>query len=199
MRLPAIFTRPVLAALLVAALGLHLATLTVAPVFAALSDAVAAVAGETRTVRGQQAAERARADAARAAMVSRTADEVRARVARTAARGSATALVEAVPLLGGGAAAASVALDIADACATARDLHRLELYLVPGTDPDFDCRDSIGGTLDDGTMKSLMTQFRNAPQIVCASARDYAEAASLSDLPGWVADAISGLARACPK
>lgn len=195
----ALVSRPALAAFLALSLALNLAVVTSDRVFAGLSGIVGRLAGAEATVAGRQAAAARDAAALRTATVRRISDRVSARSARTAARRSASALAEAVPVLGSGAIAASLALDIADACANAEDMHALELALAPGTDPDFSCRDRIGDVLDDTTAQSLLRQFRDTPQAVCASARDYADAAALSDLPGWVAEAIRGVAKLCPK
>lgn len=199
MRLLRFFSRTTLLLLLLASLALNVATVTVGGVFTAVSAAVGAVTGAS-TVAARAAAKSTAQVATTQAAVRSTSRRVSARAARTAARGSASALAEAVPFLGAGAVAASVALDIADACATARDMHLLEAAVLPDADMgEFSCTREFGDAFDQWTTGALWQSVRGVPQAMCASAADYAEGAALSDLPSWVARSISGVARLCDR
>ncbi len=164
MRLLRFFSRTTLLLLLLASLALNVATVTVGGVFTAVSAAVGAVTGAS-TVAARAAAKSTAQVATTQAAVRSTSRRVSARAARTAARGSASALAEAVPFLGAGAVAASVALDIADACATARDMHLLEAAVLPDADMgEFSCTREFGDAFDQSTTGALLAiRPRRAP------------------------------------
>ncbi|MEC9435341.1 MAG: hypothetical protein VYD87_20755 [Pseudomonadota bacterium] len=101
---------------LVAMLGLNVATLTVSGVAAAANGALAAVG--VGTVAARSAAAHAAAAAPRRAAVRAATRRVSARVARGAARNAGAVFAEAVPWVGAAAVIGFAALDLRDACAT---------------------------------------------------------------------------------
>ena len=150
--------------LLLASVALNVATVTSSAVFAAVSGAVGAMSGMT-TVAAREAGLRA----ARLNTLRTTAQRVTTRMQRSAARSSASVFAEAIPLVGIGVIAAALALEIRDACDTARDMHVLEgLMADPEADATelgaaFACSDLIPHVDDLPDGKAILQGMRASP------------------------------------
>lgn len=192
------FTKTTLTLLFVASLALNIATVTITGVYTAVSGAVSAIGAST--VLARSTARAAAQVTTQRATVRATRRTVSRRVARGAARSGASAFAEAVPLIGAGAIAVTVALDVADACATARDMAALERSFLPDEDFEpFSCTDEFAAVMDETTMDSVLDYARAAPGLICGSARDYAASGVTEDLPPWAGDAIQRAVAVCPN
>ena len=176
-------TKSVLAFLLVLSVVLNIATVTISGVYSVVSGAasviglstVAARAAKEKIADRKAAAERAVADrkasaerkaADRAAadrkkktkkVVQDTSKRVSSRMARGAARNSAAALGEAIPFVGVAVIAGGLAIEVKDACETAKDMKGLEAAIDADGDPvsaqkkamaEFNCTDLIPNAND---------------------------------------------------
>lgn len=184
--------RAVVLVLLLASLALNIATVTSTAVFAAVSGAVSAVTGLT-TVAAREAGLRA----ARRDVMRTTTQRVTTRMQRSAARSSATVFAEAIPLVGVGVIAAALALEIRDACDTARDMHVLNgLLEKPDADPatladNFSCSDLIPQVEDLPDGKAILQGMRASPGRAWSASRvwfDTLPDIPVPNLPWWLRD-----------
>lgn len=182
-----LFSRTVLALLLVASMSLTVLSLTVSGVQVALSGALSAAGMTTIAAREAAAAQTRRTAAKRVAQ--QTSERVTRRVTRAAARNSSSVVAEAVPFLGVAVIAGALAYDIKDACDTARDMAGLEAAASTDGDPQaafdaavaaFDCADLIPEVETLPDRATIWNAMSEAPQQAWESATRYYEG-----LPDW--------------
>ena len=180
--------KTVLALLVIGALVLNFAMLTITGVYATASAGLSAIglstvaareAGEAALARQAQteAAEKAAREAAERQLVVRritaeTKQTVRDRARVQAARNTASVFGEAIPFVGIGVIAAALAMEIKDSCDTARDLTALAAAVDADGDPEaarlaaaeaFDCTDLIPNADDLPTQEEILASVRSAP------------------------------------
>jgi hypothetical protein len=140
---------------LMASLTFNVAVLTVSGVYAAASTALNAV-GLTTVAAREVGAQLAQQRQATARTVRATTAKVKRRVQRGAARNIASVAGEAVPVVGVAVIAGALAMEVRDACDTARDMAALEAALLTDGDPEaasaaataqFDCAAMIRAEL----------------------------------------------------
>lgn len=204
--------RAVVLLLLIASLALNVATVTSTAVFAAVSAVVSAATGLTTV-----AAREAGLQATRRGAVRQTAQQVTTRMQRSAARSSASVFAEAIPFVGIGVIAAALALEIRDACDTARDMHVLDgLMADPLADPailanGFSCSELIPQAEDLPDGDAIMQRMRESPSKAWASGRAWFETLPdftppdlavgrewLPGLPPWSRNGAKDADRAAP-
>lgn len=165
-----VFTRTVLALLLVASLSLTVLSLSVTGVQAVLSGALSAAGISTVLARETAASQTRRA--AHRSLARRTSERVTRRVQRQAARGAAAVFGEAVPVAGVAIIAGSLAYDVKDACDTARDMAALDAAATAPADPEaahaaaeaeFACTTLIPGAADLPTAEDIVAAVTDAP------------------------------------
>lgn len=200
--------RTVILLLLLASVALNVATVTSSAVFAAVSGAVGAVSGLTTVAAREAGLRAARRDAVRT-----TTRRVTTRMQRSAARSSASVFAEAIPMVGIGVIAAALALEIRDACDTARDMHVLEGLLA---DPEADaaalgaafaCSDLIPQVDDLPDGKAILEGMRASPSRAWDASRDWFDTLPhfptpdlsayrqwFPDLPDWLRGAPAEMA-----
>lgn len=188
-----LFTRTVLAGLLVLSMSLTVLSLTVSGVQAALTGALSLVGVQTLAAR--EAAARQSQRAASRALTRKTTQRVSARVTRGAARNSASVFGEAVPVVGVAVIAGALAYEIRDACDTARDMAGLEAMAANPRDPEaafaeatgaFDCRDLIPQAGDLPGRDEIWQRVVSAPGEAWTGARDiYADLPELDVNAGY--------------
>ncbi|PWE32493.1 hypothetical protein DDZ14_10560 [Maritimibacter sp. 55A14] len=112
-------------------------------------------------------------------MVRKTRRRVTRRLQRGAARSIGSAAGEAIPFIGVGVIAGALALDVKDACDTARDMVGLEAAIAAENDPEiarqnaeaaFDCKEMIREDLPDSD--ALWAAVRASPRKAWEAARD---------------------------
>lgn len=169
--------------LLVASLAFNIALFMVQGFYAATAGALSAAG--FATVAAREAAEKAARQKAQRQIARETTRKVTRRVQRGAARSIGSAAGEAIPFLGVGVIAGALALEVDDACDTARDMAGLEAALALEGDPDlarrraedaFDCtamiREELPGYDDLPTREDLWAEMRGAPRKAYEAARN---------------------------
>lgn len=174
-----------LAIALVASIALNIATITITSVHAAISSAASAIGLSTvaaRNLANTRAASETRKITNRIAQ--RTTKRVSERTANSTGRSIASSFGEAVPIVGIGIIAASIGLEVKDACDTAKDMAGLEGALNNPDDPEkgrqkaieqFSCTDLIPSIEDIPTKEELLSSVSNAPSEAWESASTYYE------------------------
>ena len=170
---------------LIVSLGFNVAVLTVSGVYAAASTALSAV-GMTTVAAREVGAHLAQQRQATAATVRATTEKVKRRVQRGAARNIASAAGEAVPVVGVAVIAGALAMEVRDACDTARDMAALEAALLSENDPEaaaaqateqFDCAEMIRAELpgyqDLPTGREIWQKAISAPAAAYGEARAF--------------------------
>lgn len=170
----------IIIALLVA---LNLATLTVSAVFATASGVISAVG--LSTVAARAAVQPMQASAASRRIARDTAQRVTQRVQRGVVRNIGSVSGEAIPVIGIGVIAGALALEVKDACDTARDMTGLEAALASPTNADtardiavasFDCVAMIRERLPNyktlPTKEDIWATTAQAPAKAYEAARD---------------------------
>lgn len=192
--------RAVVLFLLLASLALNIATVTSTAVFAAVSGAVSAATGLT-TVATREAGLHAK----RRGAVRKTARQVTTRMQRSAARSSASVFAEAIPFVGIGVIAAVLALELRDACDTARDMHVLDgMMAEPDADPavleaDFACADLIPQVDDVPDREAILKGMRETPGKAWAASRVWIDglpeftSSTLATGSDWLSDGFEWL------
>jgi hypothetical protein len=167
---------------LILSLGFNVAVLTVSGVYAAASTALNAV-GLTTVAAREVGVKLAQQRQATARTVRATTEKVKRRVQRGAARNIASVAGEAVPVVGVAVIAGALALEVKDACDTARDMAALEAGLLTDGDPDtastkaaeqFDCAAMIRADLPG--YEGLPTTEEIWQKVLSAPAAGYADA-----------------------
>jgi hypothetical protein len=180
-----IFTRGVLVVLVLVSMSLRVLSLTVSGVQVALSGALSAAGVSTVAAREAAAAQSRRAAARK--LTRDTAQRVSNRVARGAARNSASVFGEAIPVVGVAVIAGALAYEVKDACDTARDMAGLEAMVANPQDPDlafsnateaFACSDLIPEISALPDRDAIWDEMVSAPGSAWQSAEEY-----YADLP----------------
>lgn len=177
---------------LLASIALNIATVTISGVYTAISSAASAV-GFT-TVAATEASEKVAARKASREVVRKTSKRVSSRVVKSGARNVATSFGEAIPLVGVAVIAGGLALEVQDACDTARDMAGLEGALDNPDDPkagqrqameEFDCTELIPEAGDLPTTEEIWAGMLAAPGKAWAFASNYISDLPDVDLSGW--------------
>lgn len=175
-----LFSRTVLALLLLGSLALTGLSLTVSGVQLALSGALSA-AGVTTLAAREAAAVQTRRAATRK-LTRETSQRVSKRVARGAVRNSASVFGEAVPVVGVAVIAGALVYEIKDACDTAQDMAGLEAMALAEADPEaahaaaiasFDCADLIPNADTLPTQDEIWSTAIGTPGKAWAMIADY--------------------------
>ena len=171
--------------LLLASFALNIATVTISGVYTAVSSAASAVG--LSTVAAREATEKLASRKASREVVRKTSKRVSSRMAKSGARNVATSVGEAIPLVGVAVIAGGLALEVQDACDTARDMAGLEGALNNPDAPaegqrqamvSFNCTALIPDAEELPTTKELWAGMLAAPGKAWASASGY-----IDDLP----------------
>jgi len=189
--------------LLIGALALNVASLTVAAVQTAVSGALSAVG--VSTVLAREAAQATRTRAARMAhrrIGRRVARNVTARVQRRAARSVASVFGEAIPVIGIAVIAGALALEMKEACDTAREMTGLSAALEAEDDPEaarraaeaaFSCTDLIPEAASPPSAAEIRTAIMESPawaweqaQAAGVALGSFDAAAYWADLWAWL-------------
>ncbi len=174
-----------LTAALLISLAFNIATVTITGVYTAVSSVASAVG--LSTVAAREAGERLAAKKASREVVRKTTKRVSSRLARGAARNVTTSFGEAIPLLGVAVIAGGLALEVQDACETARDMAGLEGALANPDDPEagqkqfmeeFTCTELIPEAEDLPSKEDIWTGMMEAPGNAWTYASSY-----VNDLP----------------
>lgn len=188
--------------LLVASLMFNIAVFAVQGLFAATAGALSA-AGVTTAVVREAGATRSRQNVRRD-IGRQTSQRVTRRLQRSTARSIASAAGEAIPFIGVGVIVGAVALEVKDACDTARDMAGLEAALIADGDPElakeaaenaFDCtamiREGLPGYDDLPTREAIWDTVRASPRQAWETARDADVAVADVDWSGWGTAAVT--------
>ena len=183
-------TSTLLTIVLIAALALNIATLTVSSVFNLMSSAIEFIAaktvGEAVTIRTKHKAEvrnlktqisdfeikQRKASAA----VRNTTRRVSHRYAKATARSTSSIAAESIPYLGIGVIVGVTALELHDACETMKDLHALDVAFNPGAAND--ANEICGQAVP--TKGEIVQSLKESPSKAWNAAKE-----SLPDLPSW--------------
>ncbi|GIT88206.1 hypothetical protein ROBYS_32220 [Roseobacter sp. OBYS 0001] len=166
-------------------LALNIATITISGVYTAVSSAASAVG--LSTIAAREASERLAAKKASREVVRKTTKRVSSRMARGATRNVTTSFSEAIPFIGVTVIAGGLALEVKDACDTARDMAGLEGALDNPDDPeagqkqameDFECTEMIPEAEDLPNKEDIWAGMMNAPGTAWEYASNY-----VNDLP----------------
>lgn len=177
---------------LVASLMFNIAVFAVQGLYAATAGVLSA-AGFTNSVVREAVATRSR-QKVRREIGRETSQRVTRRLQRSAARSIGSAAGKAVPFIGVGVIAGAVALEVKDACDTARDMAGLEAALVAEGDPDearllaeqeFDCREVLPSYDDLPTREAIWETVRASPRQAWEAARGAGVAVADVDWTGW--------------
>lgn len=180
---------------LLASLALNVASLTVAPVFSALSTAIESVAGNLTTVRGKhrqsvralntklaaqsrRATTLAKSNASLKRTVKKTTRRISGRVAKATARSTGSIAAESIPYVGIGVILGVTAWEVSDACETMDDLHQLELAFDPEAGIDTEHTEVCGTQVP--TKEEILQSLKESPGKAWDKANIWA-----SDLPSW--------------
>jgi len=193
----------ILVLVLLASLAFNIAVMTVSGVYTAASTALSAAGVTTAAMR--ETREKAVRKKTQTRIARQTTQRVKRRVQRGAARSIGSAAGEAIPVVGAGVIAGVLALEVNDACATARDMAGLEAALVSDGDPEdarreaedsFDCTEMIREELPDyndlPTREEIWAEMRQAPADTYEAARHVGEALAEIDWRSWIGSAFSG-------
>lgn len=182
---------------LLASVALNIATVTVSGVYTAVSSVASAVG--LSTVAAREASEKIAARRASREVVRKTSKRVSSRMAKAGARNVATSFGEAIPLVGVAVIAGGLALEVQDACDTARDMAGLEGALDNIEDPemgqkqameDFDCTELIPESEDLPSAEEIWAGMLAAPGKAWAFASGYISELPELDLSGWTERAL---------
>lgn len=181
---------------LVASLMFNIAIFTVQGLYAAATGMLSA-AGITTSVVRETVATRSK-QRVRRQIGRETSQRVTRRLKRGAARSIGSAAGEAIPFIGAGVIAGALALEVKDACDTARDMAGLEAALMTEGDPDqahqaaedaFDCKAMIRDELPSydnlPTREGLWATVRASPRRAYEEARKAGVAVVDVDWAGW--------------
>ncbi len=178
-------TKTFLGLLLIASVSLNIATVTISGVYTAVSS-VASAAGLS-TVAAREASSKLAARKTSREVVRKTSRRVSQRMAKGAARTTATSVGEAIPFIGAAVIAGGIALEVQDACDTARDMAGLEGAVANPDDPEagqrrameqFDCTELIPNAEDLPDVEDIWVGMKSAPGKAWMAASDY-----IDDLP----------------
>ncbi|MEQ9695094.1 hypothetical protein [Shimia sp. SDUM112013] len=184
-------SKSLLTLLLLASLTLNIATVTISGVYTAVSSAASAVG--LSTVAAREASQKIASRKASREVVRKTSKRVSSRMAKSGARNVATSVGEAIPLVGVAVIAGGLALEVQDACDTARDMAGLEGALDNPDDPaagqrqamqSFNCADLIPDVEDLPTTKELWAGMLSAPGKAWSAASGYIEDLPAIDISG---------------
>lgn len=176
---------------LLISLAFNIATVTISGVYTAVSSVASAVG--LSTVAAREAGEKLATKQASLGVVRKTSKRVSSRMARGAARNVSTAFGEAIPLVGVAVIAGGLALEVQDACDTARDMAGLEGAIANPDDPEtgqkqameaFNCSELIPEAEDLPTKEEIWTGMMAAPADAWAYASDYVNDLPALDLSG---------------
>jgi hypothetical protein len=183
-------TSTLLTIVLIAALALNIATLTVSSVFNLMSSAIDLIAaktvGEAVTIRTKHKAEVKNLKTQisdfeikqrkTSAAVRNTTRRVAHRVAKATARSTSSIAAESIPYIGIGVIVGVTALELHDACETMKDLHALDVAFNPeaANDANEVCGQAVPtkGEIIDSVMESPSKAWNAATETV-------------ADLPSW--------------
>ena len=188
--------------LLAGSLAFNLAVLTISGVYTAASSALSAAGFST--VAAREAGEAATRRQAARKVGRDTARKVTRRVQRGAARNLSSVAGEAIPFVGVAVIVGALALEIDDACDTARDMAGLEAALATTGDPEiaqteaaeaFDCREIVPGYGDLPDRNDVWRAMRAAPQQAYEAAVQAGLAVADVDWNGYALQTINWLAR----
>ncbi len=178
-------TKSFLSIIIVASVALNIATVTISGVYTAVSS-VASAAGLS-TVAAREASNKLAARKTSREVVRKTSKRVSQRMAKGAARTTATSVGEAIPFVGVAVIAGGIALEVQDACDTARDMAGLEGAMANPDDPEagqkqameqFDCTELIPNAEDLPDVEDIWVGMKSAPGRAWVAASDY-----IDDLP----------------
>lgn len=184
---------------LIASIALNLSMLMVSGVHAAASAALSGI-GVTTVAAREAGARLARRNATQK-IGQQTARRVATRAQRGAVRSISSVGAEAIPVFGVAVLAGALALEVKDACDTAKDMAGLEAALGSENDPErarqtaedaFDCkemiREELPGFTDLPSRAALWAAIRESPMTAWNGAKEY-----VPDLPDLSESYASGL------
>ncbi|WP_164658138.1 hypothetical protein [Tropicibacter sp. Alg240-R139] len=184
--------KSVFALLLVASIALNIATVTISGVYSAVSGAASAVG--LSTVAAREVGEKLTRRKAAQKAVRRTSSRVTQRMAKGAARNTATAFGEAIPLIGVAVIAGGLALEVQDACDTARDMAGLEGVISDPDNPEeaqkkameeFECSELIPEAEGLPSIEDIWGGMLSAPGKAWDAAAEYVDELPEIDLSGY--------------
>lgn len=192
--------RLVVPLLLVASLAFNAALFTIQGFYTVAAGALNAV-GVT-TVAAREAGEKLARRKATRSIGHKTAEQVTRRVQKTAARNIASVGGEAIPLVGIAVIAGALAMEVDDACDTAKDMAGLEAALATQGDAEaardaavkaLDCKTLIPGYDSLPSKEDLWAMIKDSPGKAYEAARAKGIALAEIDWSGRGASAVESL------